>query len=182
MSDIEADDDIVSEVAAESEVEVDADESEVEVDADESEIDVDEIDADESEDDGSDDEESVDEKEELLKLNAAISTDYNEIYDVVTGDACITSARLSAYEYTRLIATRAAQIEKGSGTFIPDDGKTSITQLAIMELKEKKCPLMLERTIQPAYTSKDGVRHLRIVEQWDPNIMSLPFNIADPIF
>lgn len=53
--------------------------------------------------------------------------------------------RLSKYEYTRIIGTRAVQIAMNSPVFIDIGDETDPIKIAEREFKEKKLPFIIER-------------------------------------
>jgi DNA-directed RNA polymerase I, II, and III subunit RPABC2 len=53
--------------------------------------------------------------------------------------------RLSKYEYTRIIGTRAVQIAMNSPVFIDIGDETDPIEIAKMEFKEKKLPFIIQK-------------------------------------
>ena len=86
---------------------------------------------------------------------------YEEII-YVHEDNRITSEIMSQYEYTRVLALRVKQIEKGSKVYVKDD-KANYEKLAKLEIKQKKCPLSIIRHLTPY-----------IAEKWHVNEMIIP--------
>ena len=83
-----------------------------------------------------DEEEEDDDEEEVTfaRKNVTMGTDRT------------TTPRMTNYEYTRLLGTRALQIENGSHIGIHTDKKNSI-DIAEEEIKTAKCPLYVARPI-----------------------------------
>ena len=71
-----------------------------------------------------------------------------------------TSEYMSIYEYTEVISNRAKQIENGSMIFVDIGNESDPIKMAELELRLKKCPLLIRRLI----TSN-------IAEIWDVNEM-----------
>jgi DNA-directed RNA polymerase subunit K len=84
-----------------------------------------------------DEEEGSDEEEEVT---------FSRKSKNIIGSGRTTTPRMSAYEYARLLETRASQIENGSHIGINTDKKSSI-DIAEEEIKKGKCPLYVARPI-----------------------------------
>lgn len=55
---------------------------------------------------------------------------------------------LSKYEFAKVLGSRSQQLANGAQpTIIVPKNVTDTTQIAILELKERKCPLKIERTM-----------------------------------
>jgi DNA-directed RNA polymerase I, II, and III subunit RPABC2 len=74
----------------------------------------------------------------------------------------ITDDRISHYEYTRVISERAKQIEDGSPIFVNIREGTNPIQIAIQEVREKKCPLSVRREIGLNYVEIYKVNDMTI--------------------
>ncbi len=81
-----------------------------------------------------------------------------------------TSNVVSQLELAALLATRADQIATGSRPYITvPQGMTDTKDIAILELKQRKCPLKCERIVR---TSENDIW----VEIWDPKEMVIPWS------
>lgn len=81
----------------------------------------------------------------------------------------ITSNSLSEYELTQLISIRATQIENHNMVLTNVDGLDDAATMAMKELTDGKCPLVLRRKVGEYVV--DG-RITEYFEYWDPNTMS----------
>jgi DNA-directed RNA polymerase subunit K/omega len=84
----------------------------------------------------------------------------------------ITSGRLCLTEAAGLLAERAEQIARTGTHFVLDIRGRRLhdpVEIAVAELLERRCPLILRRTILLRDAHGNSV-----VEDWDPNQMSLP--------
>jgi DNA-directed RNA polymerase subunit K/omega len=95
----------------------------------------------------------------------------NDGYDGKTYDESkdnrITSFIMTQAEFTRVVSERAKQIENGSYVFVDIEDEVDPELMAIKEIKQKKCPLCIERVI--------SVDSRTIKEIWRVNEMSIPF-------
>ncbi len=84
------------------------------------------------------DEEGEDEDEDIVETRHRVSR--------IIGDNRKFLPRMTSYEWSRANETRASQIENGSsvGIEIPPD-ITDALDISNLELREKKCPLLLGR-------------------------------------
>lgn len=91
---------------------------------------------------------------------------------VVSGDDRVTSNRLTKFEVSRILSIRAQQISDTPIIYARLEGERDPVKIAYAELLQRRCPLLLRRTISDSGGTVT-------VEQWDPNEMSLPMvNIA----
>ena len=72
----------------------------------------------------------------------------------------VTSDRLSRYEMVELINIRSHQISKNPICFVDVSGLRDPTEMAIKELFENRCPLLVKREVAK-----------NTVELWNPNEM-----------
>ena len=79
-----------------------------------------------------------------------------------------TDNRLHRSECSNVLSMRAKQIATYGTHFASPPISTDVTEIAIKELFERKCPLMLRRIVG---TASNGDT---IVEIWDINTMTLP--------
>jgi DNA-directed RNA polymerase I, II, and III subunit RPABC2 len=73
----------------------------------------------------------------------------------------ITSEYMTLYEYAMVIGNRATHISQGAPIFVDITGLTEARDIAIKEIREKKCPLSISRRI--------GNK----IEIWEVNEMSI---------
>ncbi len=93
----------------------------------------------------------------------------NDIHkqDIVVPKECrMTSEIMSQAEYTRILSERAQQIQNGAMIFIHLAGETTAQEIAISEIRQKKCPMSIVRHI---------TNNKLIKEIWDVNEMIIPF-------
>jgi DNA-directed RNA polymerase subunit K/omega len=102
----------------------------------------------------------------LLALNAD-NNNLHHINIVTPDDRRITSEIMTKFEYTRVIAERAKQIENGSTPFINTENETDPIKIAEQEIKAKQCPIQVKREITK-----------NIIEVWRVNEMIPPFDVA----
>jgi len=88
----------------------------------------------------------------------------NQKIIIVNNKDRITSNKISHYEQTELISIRSEQISKNGFTFYKSDVKLdNPINMAIQEMNENRCPLMIRRHIGRNF-----------YEDWDPNTMIKP--------
>lgn len=86
---------------------------------------------------------------------------------LIYGEDRILSPRISYHDLIHCIACRVKHIEEGSPIFINIDG--SIEEIAIEEIKRKKCPLSVKRKL----SSKDGIDYYEV---WAVNELIVDFS------
>ena len=59
----------------------------------------------------------------------------------------VTAAYLTKYEATRVIGTRALQISNNAPIYIDPKGESNPLKIALMELREKKLPIIVRRML-----------------------------------
>jgi DNA-directed RNA polymerases I, II, and III subunit RPABC2 len=94
---------------------------------------------------------------------------HNDIHkeEIIVPKEYRTSSEIMTHaEYTRIKSERAKQIENGSIKFVDVADESDPVQIAIMEIKQKKCPMSIIR-----YVSNDKL----IKEIWEVNEMIIPF-------
>lgn len=99
-------------------------------------------------------------------IQMAIDTDMHSqsnIERVVPAEERITSDFLTRYEMVELLNARSVAIEKGCQCYVDTAGMTSAVDMAMKEILQNKCPLMVKRIVG------DG-----LVELWSPNEMGKP--------
>lgn len=79
-----------------------------------------------------------------------------------------TLLSLNKFEYAAVISERTLQIENGALIFIDYKNLTNPIEIAIEELRQRRCPLILERKVK----EKDNEVW---VEQFDVNDMKITF-------
>ena len=90
-----------------------------------------------------------------------------QIQIIVPEDERITTNMMTKFEFTNLVGTRAQQIDK-SGIYYADlknqnMGHLNALDVAILELQQKKCPLLIKRHIDNKH-----------IEIFNPNEMIIP--------
>ena len=122
-----------------------------------------------------------DEEEEELTTQGDIRTgEYSKIceYKVIEHrlDKHISADRISIFEYTALIAQRAAQIEKEPSYIyveLNNDEAIELEDIAKLELANQKCPLLVKRNVGTKIDHKNGIVHVYFEEK-NPNYCELP--------
>lgn len=118
----------------------------------ESEGEVDELDLDELDLDDSDDEPINSDKCEIITKT------------ILVGDQRRTKDMMTSYEFASIISLRAVHLEnKDCQPFVDANGRTSTKEIALEELKQKRCPLSVRRPVGP-----------NIEEEWEANELILP--------
>jgi len=93
--------------------------------------------------DNSSDEEYVD---EIINSNINFDTFYANYDDMKKN--YITLPKLNKYEKTKIISERAQQLANGSISFLKNpETYSSVQEIALEELKQKKIPFIIERPI-----------------------------------
>ncbi len=118
-----------------------------------------EADSDTAESEQQTDDELAEPEEEPVDPNTII---------VVTGNDRVTSSIMTLEEVTRVVGTRAEQIENGASPFVDITFLNDAVKMAQKELYERKCPLMIRRKLSEM-----------IVESWQVNEMELPPRYKD---
>lgn len=91
---------------------------------------------------------------------------------IIPNDQRITSDILTKFEYARVLAIRATHISKGMTVFTDYKGLFKEKDIALKELNEGKCPLIINRVIKET-------PYEVYIEQWKVREMILP-NITIP--
>jgi DNA-directed RNA polymerase subunit K/omega len=76
----------------------------------------------------------------------------------------VTSDRLQRIELAALLAERSRQIDNGGQVFCELRGYSDSQSLALQEIIDRKCPLVVSRTLQVT-------KNVHYVEEWSPNEM-----------
>ncbi len=151
--------DNLDEVLDEDEDEDEDDEEDLLEDLDEAE------EAEEGEEEDEDEDEET-ERETLVRETPAPSQKRLNVH-VIPPDERRTSDMMSLFELAAVIGTRAQQIENGDISFCGDPSLSKAIDIAERELIERRCPLVIERTV---FTSKDDI----FVEHWRVNELGIP--------
>lgn len=61
---------------------------------------------------------------------------------------------LTKYDVTKIIGTRASQLDKGATPMIPLDGLDNAYEIALEEFRLKKIPFVIRRTFPNGKTKK----------------------------
>jgi len=102
----------------------------------------------------------------ILSPNNYINNDIYKEEIIVPREYRQTSEIMTQAEYVRVISERSKQIENGSRYFIELTNETEPNEIAINEIKQKKCPLSIVRYVANNKTIK---------EIWNVNEMIIPF-------
>lgn len=87
--------------------------------------------------------------------------------DFVENKNRITSAYLNKYERTKVLSMRALQISLGAVPLIDIGDTTDAYEIALLELKQKKCPIIIRRYL-PDNTYEDWkVSELIIIDDYN---------------
>jgi len=106
-------------------------------------------------------------------VNAAEKTgEFTQEYIVVSPDKRVSSQRMSLFEFTDIISTRATQIEKFADCLVDITGLTSPIDMAKKELFERKSPIIIRRKMGRKKCA-DGLTR-EIYEYWRANEMEFP--------
>lgn len=116
------------------------------------------------EDKKSDDEDSENASDEVQLIPDLPIPDLSidDVY-IVHGDTRITSSIISLEEITRVIGTRATQIDNGAEPYVDHTDLKNTISMALKEVYERKCPLSIRRELNAT-----------TVEEWAVNEMELP--------
>ena len=104
-----------------------------------------------------------DEAEAEEAAPALIEPTDDQILIIVHGDMRITSSIITLEEITRVIGTRATQIDNGAEPYVDITGLTNVRSMALEEVYKRKCPLSIRRELSPT-----------LIEEWTVNEMELP--------
>jgi DNA-directed RNA polymerase subunit K/omega len=140
---------------SDEEVDDDLDDIDNEGDAD-NQVDIDDDDG----DDYDDDEEDASGLPSRAVFASSVSNEPKET-EIVSPMERITSEYMTLYEYAMVIGNRATHISQGAPIFVDITGLTEARDIAIKEIREKKCPLSISRRI--------GNK----IEIWEVNEMSI---------
>lgn len=98
------------------------------------------------------------EEEEQLDDNSFFKEDYDLLNNDDNVNNRVTDNKLTIYEKTRIIGTRATQIANGAKPFVKNIKNLTPIQIAELELENKLCPIILARPLP------NGV-----IEEWNVN-------------
>ena len=101
---------------------------------------------------------------------ATVDENVNTTITVVKPEKRITSTIMSKAEYVKVLGIRATHIDHGAPVYTDITDITDTKEMAIKEIKEKKCPLSIRRFI-----TND------ICEIWSVNEMTLPIGVGSVI-
>ena len=133
--------------------------SEVESEESVNDKDIEEEEEEEKEDKEDDDyieemtEDIIEKKMELSEKEECI-LDYDDMINIedkkliiVEKEEKITINKLTKYEYVRILGIRAKQIENGAKIMIKYEGNLTPVQIANLEIKEKRSPILIKRVL-----------------------------------
>ncbi len=90
------------------------------------------------------------------------NTDYIRRMKVTPPDMRITSDVMTMFEFSEVIGIRATQIEKGSHVFTSYDDLTDPREIAIKEVMDRKCPLMIIRKVSSTEQEQFSVNEMGV--------------------
>lgn len=129
----------------------------------------DEIDVDDAEDDIEEElEEEIIEQGTKFTYKEPIRGEYEII--VISNENRITSDMMSKEELTEAISERIKQLEKESISFVDISDLSDPASIAKREISQKKCPLILRRSIGNILNMETG-KQTMYYEYWDVNEM-----------
>ena len=102
----------------------------------------------------------------MLSADTYINNDIFKEDIIVPNEFRQSSEIMTQAEYIRVVSERSKQIENGSRYFIELTNETEPNEIAINEIKQKKCPLSIVRYVANNKTIK---------EIWNVNEMIIPF-------
>ncbi len=79
-----------------------------------------------------------------------------------------TKGIMTKFEFSQVLSTRAQQISDGSPIFVSTGNLTSVNAIALKEIKEKKCPLTIQRVLTH-YANGN-----KLAELWEVNELAIP--------
>ncbi len=104
-------------------------------------------------------EDDIDELIEKLKL---IDTEY-----IIPADERRTKEKISEYELPKLIMVRASMLSLGSVPLVDVNDLDNDEDIATLELKQRKIPLLIKRIVGITPEGK------KLIEIWDPKEMTI---------
>ena len=87
-----------------------------------------------------------------------------------------TKSTMTKFEFCRVLSIRAQQIENGSPIFVDIGNLTKVNEIAMKEIKDKKCPLCVQRVI---HNYPNGNK---LAEIWEVEELAIPDGYADMKF
>jgi len=91
----------------------------------------------------------IDEEEEIYPDDITIY-DTNDNNDIIDTDKHFTHPILTRYEYTMVVIERTEQISCGGHPLINNSDKySSVEDIVLEELRQRKIPFIIKRTIGP---------------------------------
>ncbi len=113
------------------------------------------------------DEEEVEDLEEELQSEGEKEDLFLDSSDFVESKQRVTSIYLNKYERTKVLGTRALQISLGASPLVDIGDLTDAYDIALLELKQKKCPFVIRRYL-PDNTYEDWkVSELQILDDYN---------------
>jgi DNA-directed RNA polymerase I, II, and III subunit RPABC2 len=96
---------------------------------------------------------------EVLPLESKIN--------IVPSELRVTDACMTSFEYCAVVSIRATHIANSGPIFIECGDLSDPTEIAKLEIKNKRCPLLIMRTMM--FSGNQSV-----VELWKVNEMAIP--------
>lgn len=87
-----------------------------------------------------------------------------------------TKSIMTLYEFCSVLSIRAQQISNNSPIFVDIGNLTNVNEIAMKEIKEKKCPLCVQRVL------KHYPNGNKLAEIWEVNEMAIPDEYAQMKF
>lgn len=88
----------------------------------------------------------------------------------------VTKSVMTKFEFCSVLSTRAQQMENGSPIFVETGNLTNANAIAMKEIKERKCPLCIQRVICQ-YANGNS-----LAEIWEVDELALPDEYANMAF
>ena len=129
---------------------------------------IDEVSEEEDDSDDEDkDETEADEEDTTCVMNLTSSKKLNndvlEINEILKNQKYDSQAVMTKYEFTKILGLRSQQICEGAIPLVEvPDGMTDSTEIALLELQQKKIPFLIKREFSDNYREYWKVKDLQI--------------------
>lgn len=127
---------------------------------------IEEVSEEEDEDSDEDKEEAEDEEDTCvmnLTSNKKLNNDVLEINEILKSQKYDSKPVMTKYEFTKILGLRSQQICEGALPLVKvPEGMTDSTEIALLELREKKIPFLIKREFSDNYREYWKVKDLQI--------------------
>ena len=129
---------------------------------------IDEVSEEEDDSDDEDkDETEADDEDTTCVMNLTSSKKLNndvlEINEILKNQKYDSQAVMTKYEFTKILGLRSQQICEGAIPLVEvPDGMTDSTEIALLELQQKKIPFLIKREFSDNYREYWKVKDLQI--------------------